>query len=322
LNPKVSVVIPAYNTERYITRAIESVLGQTERDVEVIVVDDASTDATVDMIKNLSDERLKLFVNERNQGPGYTRNRALKESRGEWIALLDSDDWYAPERLEELLRVAMAENADLVADDLAFIQDGAEHPWSTLFSLSGERLEGLRHVGAAEYVESNMPERRCLRLGLTKPLIKRSFLVRYNLGYNQGVRYGQDFLFYLDCLLNGARFVVVPKPYYFYRRRQGSLVTERKLDRLDSYRRENLRLLQQEPVRNNPKLARALSKRLRRIEQNTIYYRIVEPLKEGNLARTLAEIVRNPRFFVLFAARVPLILCYRITRRFGKVRGT
>jgi len=98
MNPKVSVIIPAYNTEKYISQAIESALTQTEQSVEVIVVNDASTDATLEVVKSFSDERLTLINNEYNRGAGYARNRAIQESRGEWVAVLDSDDWYAPER--------------------------------------------------------------------------------------------------------------------------------------------------------------------------------------------------------------------------------
>jgi succinoglycan biosynthesis protein ExoO len=319
MDPKVSVIIPAYNTEGYIAKTVKSALGQTERDIEVIVVDDASTDDTANVVKGFSDKRLKLTVNERNRGPSYTRNRAMKKAKGEWVALLDSDDWYAPERLQRLLQVARVENADLVADDLYLVRDGSKHPWSTLFSVAGEQFNGPRHIDAADFVETNMPGRRCLRLGITKPLIKRTFLTRHNLGYNENVRHGEDFLFYLACLLNGARFVVVPEPYYFYSRRPSSLLTEGKLDVLDSLRRENRQLLQKESVKNDPRLVHTLSRRLSTIEQNMVYYRVVQPLKEGKLPKALSEMVRNPRFYALFIAQVPRIAYYRLRRRFGKV---
>ena len=317
--PRVSIVIPAYNTERYIGRAIESSLAQTERDLELLVVDDASTDGTVDVVKSFSDRRLRLMGNERNRGPGYTRNRAIREARGEWVALLDSDDWFAPERLERLLHVAQTESADLVADDMHFIMDGADHPWTTLLTLGNDRGGGIRHIDAVKFVESNMPGRRCSRLGLTKPLIRRNILSRRESAYREDVRYAQDFLLYLDCLLDGARFILVPEPYYFYRRRQGSLVTEGKLARLTSYRKETLRLLRQERVERTPGLAQALSERLSTIEQRILYYRVIQPLKEKDLRRAIDAIVKNPDFFTLFAAQVPRILHHRILRRIARV---
>jgi succinoglycan biosynthesis protein ExoO len=294
-------------------------LAQTERDIEVLVVDDASTDGTVNLVRSFSDQRLKLMINERNRGPSYTRNRAIRAAQGEWIAPLDSDDWYVPVRIEALLNAAEAEDADLIADDVYFIQDGAKHPWSTLLSLGGDHFDGLRHVTATEFVESNLPGRRCSRLGLTKPLLRRRFLNQNNIVYKEDVRHAEDFLFYLDCLLGGARFVIVPKPYYFYRRRQGSLLTEEKLDCLASFRRETLRLLQQEQVKKTPGLVSSLSERLSAIEQRILYYRVVQPLKKGHLLEALTEMVRIPDSFILLSAQIPQVLHYRLRRNFSRV---
>jgi succinoglycan biosynthesis protein ExoO len=325
VEPKVSVIIPAYNTEKYIAQAIRSALEQTERDIEVLVVDDASADGTVEVIKSFPDGRLRLAVNERNRGPSHTRNLAIRMARGKWIALLDSDDWFASERIQKLLRVAQAENADLVADDTYLIQDGARHPWGTLLSQGGVRFDGPRHVNAIDFVESNMPGRRSSRLGrlgLTKPLIKRSFITRNAIVYKEDVRYAEDFLFYLDCLLAGGRFVIIPEPYYFYRRRRGSLLTEGKLECLASFREETFHLLQQERVRETPGLMHSLSERLSAIEQRTLYYRVVQPLKKGHHRDALVEVIRNPDFFKLLPAQIWRILYYRIQRNTRKVRGT
>lgn len=124
MNPLVSVIIPTYNVEKYIEKAIQSVLDQTYPNIEIIVVDDGSTDHTVDVVRSFHDERIKLFINERNMGPSYSRNRGIKEAKGEWIAFLDGDDWWDKERLEKLLNVAETYQADVVCDDLYLIVDG------------------------------------------------------------------------------------------------------------------------------------------------------------------------------------------------------
>lgn len=316
VNPAVSIIIPTYNTEAYIVKAVESALGQTEQAVEVIVVDDASTDATVEAVERFSDQRLRLMINERNYGPSYTRNRAMKEAKGEWIAPLDSDDWYAPRRIEKLLRVAQAEDADLVADDVYFIQDGEEYPWGTLLSKSAGYPDGPTHIDAVNFVESNVPGLRRSPLGLTKPLIRRDFLARHDLGYDERQQTAEDFFLYLMCLLRGARFVVVPEPYYFYRRgRPGSINSRDRLGRLNQARDDTLRLLQQELVRNKPEVACALFRRLSVIEHNIGYHRVVQPIKKGAYLSALTEAVRNPRAFTLFLARIPDMLQRRFHRR-------
>ena len=100
----VSVIMPSFNTEKYINDSIDSVLGQTYNNFELIIVDDCSSDNSVDIIKKYDDPRIKLIVNKRNKGAAFSRNRALIESKGEWIAFLDSDDIWEPKKLEEQIR--------------------------------------------------------------------------------------------------------------------------------------------------------------------------------------------------------------------------
>ena len=94
--------MPSYNTAEYIAQSIESVIAQTYSNWELIIVDDCSTDNTDEVIKKyLSDERITYFKNERNSGAAVSRNKALREAKGRWIAFLDSDDLWLPEKLEK-----------------------------------------------------------------------------------------------------------------------------------------------------------------------------------------------------------------------------
>ena len=96
--PVVSIVMPVYNTERYIAQAIRSVLDQTFRDFELIVVDDAGTDRAIDICRSFDDARIRI-VHQENRGLAGARNTGIRHSRGEFIALLDSDDAFAPDKL-------------------------------------------------------------------------------------------------------------------------------------------------------------------------------------------------------------------------------
>ncbi|WP_414584584.1 glycosyltransferase family 2 protein [Scytonema sp. PCC 10023] len=307
MNPKVSIIIPTYNTEKYIAQAITSALEQTERNIEVIVVDDASTDSTVEVVRGFTDERLKLFVNERNGGPSYTRNRALKEARGEWIALLDSDDWFAPERIERLLHIAYEENADLIADDMYWIKDGSDSPWNTTLSLEKICFNQPIQIDSVYFLDFN--------LSITKPLIKRSFLLQHGLEFNEALRYEEDLLLFLMCLLNGANFVIVPEQFYFYRNRMDSLTTEYQ-DFFEQAYKTNSYLLQQELVKNNPKLVHSLSRRLLKMKRTRAFCRVRKFIKKGALLGALAEAVQNPSFFLALWVRLPGILKYHFSRHF------
>ena len=99
----VSVVMPAYNSEKYIAESIESVLNQTFKNFEIIVVDDGSTDNTRKIISDYKDNRIRYYYQE-NLGSGAARNLGLSNSRGNWIAFLDSDDLWNPVKLEEQLK--------------------------------------------------------------------------------------------------------------------------------------------------------------------------------------------------------------------------
>lgn len=105
MNDFVSIIMPSYNTGRFIKGAIESVLAQTYSYWELLIVDDCSTDDTDAVIKPyLADERIRYFKNEKNSGAAVSRNRALREAKGKWIAFLDSDDVWHTEKLERQIR--------------------------------------------------------------------------------------------------------------------------------------------------------------------------------------------------------------------------
>ena len=97
----VSIIMPSWNTERFIAETIQSVLDQTYTNGELIIVDDCSSDNTDEVVASFKDERIKYLHNEKNSGAALTRNKALREAKGEWIAFLDSDDLWMPEKLEK-----------------------------------------------------------------------------------------------------------------------------------------------------------------------------------------------------------------------------
>lgn len=102
MNNLVSIIMPSYNTGRFIDSSIQSVLAQTYTNWELIIVDDASNDGTDDVVSAyLADERIRYIKNETNSGAAVCRNRALQEAKGRWIAFLDSDDLWLPEKLEK-----------------------------------------------------------------------------------------------------------------------------------------------------------------------------------------------------------------------------
>ena len=110
-NPTVSVIIPTYNRAHLIGMAVQSVLEQSYQDFEIIVVDDASTDNTGEVVRSFKDERIRYIRHKKNKGAAAARNTGIKAARGEYIAFQDSDDKWLPEKLEKQMKVF--ENAPL-----------------------------------------------------------------------------------------------------------------------------------------------------------------------------------------------------------------
>lgn len=96
----VSIIMPSWNTERFIAETIQSVIDQTYKNWEMIIVDDCSKDNTDTVVASFKDNRIKYLHNEKNLGAALTRNKAMREAQGEWIAFLDSDDLWTSEKLE------------------------------------------------------------------------------------------------------------------------------------------------------------------------------------------------------------------------------
>ena len=111
---RVAVVVPLFNRAPYIQRALDSVLAQTHQDLELIVVDDGSTDGGGDVIRRYKDERLRLFV-QQNRGESAARNRGVAETTAEWVAFLDADDEWMPEFLERLIALAQSDGSLVAA---------------------------------------------------------------------------------------------------------------------------------------------------------------------------------------------------------------
>ena len=299
MTPEVSVVIPAYNSEAYIAQALESVLCQTYRNLEVILVDDASVDSTIKIARSFNDKRLRIIANQQNRGVSYSRNCGIQAARGTWIALLDSDDWYAPERLEILLSAAKGENADLVADDLNLIRDRDSQPWSTLLRENRLETSSVKTIDAIDFVISDRPhpinKKRNWSFGYTKPLMKREFLLDLGIKYDEAIDVGEDFVLYLECLRQKAKFVLLPQAYYFYRTRATSLSTRKPTE----YLAESCDIIQlfidrELDINSTSQLLTVLFESLAVYNQRLDYYRVIEAIKQRKIIKSILLIIDNP----------------------------
>lgn len=153
MNPIVSVIIPAYNHEAFVKKAVESVLNQTYKDFELIIVDDCSPDKTYNILKTIKDDRISLYKNEVNSGAVETFYRGLSAARGKYIALLNSDDFWVEDKLQT--QVDFLENNNnihAVFSDASFVDENDtiltkdEFAWTDTFKVSNKTSnEWLNH---------------------------------------------------------------------------------------------------------------------------------------------------------------------------------
>ncbi len=291
--PKVSVLVPAYNPGRALREAVNSVLAQTLTSFEVIVADDGSSDDAVAWAEAqaAADPRIRVLRAAENRGAAAARNRALAEARGEWLALLDADDRFAPDRLARLVARGEAQQADIVVDNLRLV--GAEgdargralSPGDSLFSAP---------LSPAAFVRRNLFLTPDFKLGYLKPMIRHAFVTGHGLRQDEGLRIGEDFHFLLDALLAGGRCVAEPEAGYFYRMTPGSLSRRLSLADLQALSGANRALLARPEVQAEPALRRVLRQRQWSVDRNVEFTRFVEAVKGRRLRDAGGIFARHP----------------------------
>jgi glycosyltransferase involved in cell wall biosynthesis len=219
----VSILIAAHNAEAFIDNAVASALSQTHRNVEVLVVDDGSTDATAALVAQAAarDPRVVLVQQNPNRGVSAARNLGLRRASGEWVAILDADDAFRPDRIETLLGFALAEGLDMVADNMAMHEFETGAPIGNAFP--DDWMQWDRDVSLSFLLSHDIPGIWTREMGFFKPMIRRNFLLDHGIGYAEDVYSAEDALLYAQCLRAGARMRFMKEPMYLYALRQGSL---------------------------------------------------------------------------------------------------
>ena len=220
---------------------------------------------------------------------------------------LDSDDWFARRgRLASLVTSGEEHNADMVAGDLYLMEDDKDYAWTTMLFEKELRFEKPKWVDLLTFVQQD--------LGPIKLLIRVDFVRRHALRYNENLRSFEDWPFYVECLLRGARLILTPQPGYAYRMRPGSL-SRSGLQVYNQMEANYRRYLEDDRLKAYPEVLAVLQTQLARVRENRRYYRVMAPLKEWKLSRALVELAHTPDFFWLFVRRVPRIVNYRVKRR-------
>jgi succinoglycan biosynthesis protein ExoO len=289
--PAVSVIMANYNGARFLREAVQSVMRQTLQSWELIFVDDASTDDSIQIVNQVAngDPRVKIVRQPTNRGPGAARNRGLELARGEWIAVFDSDDLMAPPRLETLLERAARDAAPLVADNLMLFWDSSSKTHRFLRNHLGR---APHWIGLVEFIESTRLYSSTPDLGYLKPVIRTEMVNRLGVRYDERLRIGEDYHFLGRILAAGHRLRLYPSAMYRYRKHAGSV----------SYRMSAAdihRLIRADDFYlNRPDLThrdrRALQQRRKMLDSLLIYDGVISGLKEGRITRAAGVALAHP----------------------------
>jgi glycosyltransferase involved in cell wall biosynthesis len=195
----ISVIIPLYNKSIYISRAIHSVLAQTEQNFEIIVVDDGSTDNGADIVKEFADSRIML-IRQDNRGPGAARNRGIREAKGEYISFLDADDEWLPLFLEKGIEF-LSVNKDIAAISYGYDTSISNSDKDTAYWYK----KGVRNSTYAIDNETNVELVRSLVsfMCTCTIIVRKSCLIRYGGFYDKWkCLYGEDDYLWIKIILN------------------------------------------------------------------------------------------------------------------------
>lgn len=228
--PKVSVIMPVYNVEKYLEKSIESVVNQTIEDIEIIIVNDGSTDKSIGIIKKYLEKYKNIkYLEKENGGLSSARNFGLKYATGEYIAFLDSDDYVELSMYEEMYKIAKEENADMVECDFIW-----EYP-----------NKKRNDVGKIYFSKKEAMEKA--RVVAWNKIIKRQVVQKANVDFPIGLRY-EDIEFFYKILPYLNKISFVKKCFVHYIQRPNSIVNTQNirtkeifniLDNVIQYYKEN-----------------------------------------------------------------------------------
>lgn len=211
---KVSIIVAAYNVEDYIEKCLKSIMNQTLKDIELIVVNDGSKDNTLSKINSLasSDKRIKV-ITTLNQGVSKARNTGLRSSMGEYVLFVDADDWLDKKALELLYNNGKKENSDLVCYDYIFEYESGKN-------VTHEEIN-FKAITGQEYLDLCLKSK--VALSLWSKLIRRQLLTENEIICPENIAFGEDMAtsIHIACFCN--KVSKVNKALYYYLQRSTSV---------------------------------------------------------------------------------------------------
>lgn len=317
--PKVTVAIPVFNSVATLERCVRSAMRQTLRDIEILIADDCSTDASAALADQLAaeDPRISVVRLPVNRGKPHAMNQLVQAAAGDWVAVLDADDAFHDDRLERLVSAAeaAATRVDMVADNILYVDGGADQVVRTAFAPGAPPRTVTRQDLAANsdsYAEFDF--------GILKPIMRRSFLTGNTLTYYEQTRLSEDFYYLMHFFAAGGTGLLVSEPYYYWTMPFGTISRQWTSTGTGAWRYDYRQALQA-----NEHFIAAMTRdcqldMVRMLQARSRQYRAMIPYldaqrlgAEGAWLRCAAIIARHPQTWRLLLGRI----AGRVRRRFA-----
>ncbi len=218
--PKLSIIIPVYNVEKYVSNCLESILNQPFKDLEVICVNDGSSDKSLSVLQEYKnrDERI-IIIDKKNEGSGVARNSALAIARGEYIFFVDGDDWIEENSLDKMISEADKLQTDiLIFGGLSYYEEKGRKGG---YSANKLPKKYLNKIFSSEDIKKDVF--KFPSTAWTK-LYRREFLMKNNIKF-QEIKVGQDQLPFFHSMITAEKIALLPQNLYCYRKNRKGAVT-------------------------------------------------------------------------------------------------
>lgn len=208
----ISIIVPVYNAEKYLKKCLDSLVNQTKKELEFILINDGSTDKSEEIIKTYKDKRIKYFKNK-NQGIGKTRNFGIEKSSGKYLMFLDSDDYFSNDACEILYKEAEKEKADLIVFDYYRVEKG---------NLNEVKIEPFN----ATNIKADSSLLLKINLGPCNKIYKTDLIKNNGIKFEESLKY-EDTLFVVKAIYNAQKIIKLNRFLHYYMIHEKSETTVR-----------------------------------------------------------------------------------------------
>lgn len=222
---KISVIVPCYNVEKFVEKCIDSLMSQTFKNLEIIAIDDCSTDNTYSVLQGLKEkyqDRFILLQNDKNHGLAYTRNFGVKNATSKYVGFIDSDDYMTETYYEELVKAMEENDADIAVNDIQLVDEDGKFIAPVTAGCNGE-------VNKINVVDNGLAASACNKI------IRKDLLEKYP--FYEG-KINEDIASVLPCLIHSQKVAYTNKAVYYYVQRKGSIqnskFSEKRFDTFDT----------------------------------------------------------------------------------------